>query len=87
MITCVLILHNICVTDRVMDGDVYARYVPTNTFDSPADTTSNRDRPGGVAGGGGGGAMGNDGDNDDAFLPVGISNAPIEVQRLLTRCE
>ena len=27
MINCVLILYNMCVSDRVMDGDVYARYV------------------------------------------------------------
>ena len=36
MITCCLILHNImCVSDRVMNGDVNALYVPTNNFDSP----------------------------------------------------
>ena len=73
MITCVLILHNICVTDRVMDGDVYARYVPTNTFDSPADTSNNRDNSGDIVGVynvAGGGTMGNDEDNDNAFLPI-----------------
>ena len=75
MITCVLILHNMCVSDRVMDGNVYARYVPTNSFDSPAAASSNIGRPG------------YDEDDDDSFLPIGIANAPIDVQRLLSRSE
>ena len=83
MITCVLILHNMCVSDRVMDGNVYARYVPTNSFDSPAAASSNIGRPGHVAGRG---ATAN-GEDDDSFLPIGIANAPIDVQRLLSRSE
>ena len=75
MITCVLILHNMCVSDRVMDGNVYARYVPTNSFDSPAAASSDIGRPG------------YDEDDDDSFLPIGIANAPIDVQRLLSRSE
>ena len=73
-----------CISDRVMDGDVYARYVPTNSFDSPTAASCNSGRPGYVAGGG---ATGNDEDNDDSFLPIGIANAPIDVQRLLSRSE
>ena len=38
MITCCLILHNMCVSDRVMNGDVNALYVPTNNFDFPSET-------------------------------------------------
>jgi hypothetical protein len=30
-VACCLILHNMCVADRVMDGDVRARYKPDNT--------------------------------------------------------
>ena len=30
MTTCCLILHNMCVSDRVMDGDVHATYNPAN---------------------------------------------------------
>ncbi|OEU21449.1 hypothetical protein FRACYDRAFT_235076 [Fragilariopsis cylindrus CCMP1102] len=60
---------------EVMDGNVYARYVPTNSFDSPAAASSNIGRPG------------YDEDDDDSFLPIGIANAPIDVQRLLSRSE
>lgn len=38
MITCALILHNMCVSNRVTNGDVNACYFPTNTFISPTDT-------------------------------------------------
>ena len=34
MSTC-LLLHNMCVSDRVMDGDVRAWYDPSNSFDCP----------------------------------------------------
>ena len=36
MVTAALILHNMCVSDRVMDGDVHARYNPANSFESPS---------------------------------------------------
>ena len=32
-VSCCLILHNMGVSDRVMDGDVYARYNPCNKLD------------------------------------------------------
>ena len=34
MINCIPILHNVCVLDRMMDGDVYTTYHSTNTFKS-----------------------------------------------------
>lgn len=34
MISCSLIVHNWCVSDRVMEGDVRARYNPMNTLES-----------------------------------------------------
>ena len=43
MISCVLILHNMCVSDRVMDGDAYATYHPTNIFKSQEDRVSEGD--------------------------------------------
>ena len=30
MVACCLILHNMCVSDRIMNGDVHARYDPAN---------------------------------------------------------
>jgi hypothetical protein len=33
------------------------------------------------------GRPGYDEDDDDSFLPIGIANAPIDVQRLLSRSE
>ena len=32
-VTCCLIMHNMCVSDRVMDGDVRAQYNPAHTVD------------------------------------------------------
>ena len=37
MINCTLILHNMCVSDRVMNSDVHVPYNPTNSCDSPPD--------------------------------------------------
>ena len=36
MVSCCLILHNMCVSDRVMDGDVYARYNPAHDLSEDA---------------------------------------------------
>ena len=33
LVTCCLILHNMCVSDRVMEGDVRARYNPSNSLE------------------------------------------------------
>jgi hypothetical protein len=33
--TACLIMHNICVSDRVMEGDVHTRYSPSNILDIP----------------------------------------------------
>jgi hypothetical protein len=32
IVSACLIMHNMCVSDRVMDGDVYAWYNPANSF-------------------------------------------------------
>ena len=32
---CVLIFHNMRVSEKVINGDVYTTYDPTNTFESP----------------------------------------------------
>ena len=80
MINCVLILHNMCVSDRVMDGDVYATYDPTNTFESPEGRASEGD----------GGAVrtkqnyAREEHNDD-IPPTGIANAPNHIQRIMAR--
>ena len=34
-LACCMILHNMCVSDRVMDGDVNARYDPSNSVEAP----------------------------------------------------
>ena len=33
VVTCCLILHNMCVADRIMDGDVRAKYNPANSLE------------------------------------------------------
>ena len=40
MMSCSLIIHNWCVSDRVMEGDVMARYNPMNTLESGSTTVS-----------------------------------------------
>lgn len=72
MMSCCLVLHNMCVSDRVMEGDVRARYNPTNTYetddcqvDNPADAVPMGD--------------------GDAPGVIGIHNAQPSVQQLLTR--
>ena len=72
MITCCLILHNMCVSDRVMEGDVNALYVPTNNFDSPPET--NIDFSANIYV-----------DNNDDPQPIGIANAPDAVRHVLSR--
>ena len=79
MINCVLILHNMCVSDRVIDGDVYTRYIPTNTFKSP----KGRDREG----------DGNSAvstrctyareEHNNDIPPTGIANAPNYIQQMM----
>ena len=35
--SCCLVLHNMCVSDRIMDGDVCAWYNPANSLDTDLD--------------------------------------------------
>ena len=78
MINYVLILHNMCVSDRVMDGDVYAMYHPTNTFESPEGRDSEEDGDGPVR------TKRNyalEKHNDD-IPPTGIANTPDHIQKI-----
>ena len=61
-----------CVSDRVMEGDVNALYVPTNNFDSPPET--NIDFSANIYV-----------DNNDDPQRVGIANAPDAVRQVLSR--
>ena len=81
MINCVLILHNMCVSDRVMDGDVYARYVPTNTFESPKGRDSEGDDNGVVTTRQ---TYARDNHNNN-ILQTGITNAPNHIQQMMAR--
>ena len=78
MINCVLILHNMCVSDRVMGGDVYATYDPTNTFESPE----------GRATAGGNGTVRTRRnyareEHEDDIPPTGIVNLPNHIQQII----
>ena len=74
--TC-LILHNMCVSDRIMDGDVHARYNPCNKYEEeevqvlqPPDLTEQQEQHGATS-------------STDSV--IGIANAPDYVQRLLVQ--
>ena len=81
MINCVLILHNMCVSDRMMDGDMYAMYDPTNTFESPEGCDSEGDGNGDVR------TKHNYAheEHNDNIPPTGIANATDHIQKLMTR--
>ena len=72
MITCCLILHNMCVSDRVMNRDVNALYVPTNNFNSPPETDV-------------GVVANNNVDNNKDIPPIGIAKAPDTVRHVVSR--
>ena len=70
-----------CVSDRVMDGDVYARYMPTNTFESPEGCDSEGDDNDVVTTRQ---TYACDNHNDD-IPPTGIANAPNHIQQMMAR--
>ena len=70
-----------CVSDRVMDGDVYARYVSTNTFESPEGRDSAGDDNGVVTTRR---TYARENHNDD-IPPTGIANAPNHIQQMMAR--
>ena len=84
MINCALILHNMCVSDRVMEGDVYAMYVPTNTFESPEGRATAEE---------GNGAVVHTRraydceEHTEDIPPTGIANVPPYVQDFMARQE
>ena len=78
MINCVLILHNMCVSDRVIDGDVYAMYVPTNTFKSPEGCATEEEGNGAVVCTRRAYARE---EHTKDIPPTGIANAPPYVQK------
>ena len=83
MINCVLILHNMCVSDRVMDGDVYATHVPTNTFKSPEGRATEEEDNGAVRTRS---TYAREEYNDN-IPPTGIVNAPNYIQDFIARRE
>jgi hypothetical protein len=76
--TACLIMHNICVSDRVMEGDVHTRYSPSNILDIPELEEEEIDYPdnfNGVVQGG-----------QRVFAPIGIRNGnPEDMHNILTR--
>jgi len=73
MVSASCVLHNMCVSDRVMKGDVHARHVPTNSFESPKDADrSNQpadyEEPGA----------------DEELAGIGVRNAPPAVQAFVS---
>ena len=81
MINCVLILHNMCVSDRVMGGDVYATYNPTNTFESPEGRATEEDGNGAVRTRR---TYAREEHNDD-IPPTGIANAPNHIKEMMAQ--
>ena len=70
-----------CVSDRVIDGDVYTRYIPTNTFKSP----KGRDREGNNNGAVSTSRTYVRENHDDDIPPTGIANAPDHIQQMMAR--
>jgi hypothetical protein len=78
--TASLIMHNMSISDRIMDGDVYARYNPINQLDVPELEVEEIVYPDdfeAIVGGG-----------QRVFAPIGLRNGDPEVIRnMLTRQE
>jgi len=80
MFTACLIMHNMSVSDRVMEGDVYARYNPFNQMDFPdlkdEEVLYPDDFESVVAGG------------QRVFAPIGLRNGyPEVIRNVVTRQE